>query len=185
MTWVTRCASSRSSSIWGYDHDGLPRVDIPAPRGVKSKRAARISDRPAIRPRPGEEGLSHLDVARHSDIAVTLQRLTKKRLRFAAITWGGAIDEHHCVEATYLGLLEEVGKGLGLLHRDLKMVFSGSPLTCRCCGETRDRLRAAGDRPKRFRSSVGQLASKRVKLRRLRLLAEHDESLNHQREHQP
>jgi hypothetical protein len=33
------------------------------------------------------------------------------------------------VEATYLRLFEAVGKGLGLPQRDLKMVFSLSPVT--------------------------------------------------------
>jgi hypothetical protein len=38
-------------------------------------------------------------------------------------------------------------EGPGLLQRDLKMVFSGLPLTRRCRGDTRDRLREAEDRP--------------------------------------
>src|SRR5271168_3830562 len=46
-------------------------------------------------------------------------------------------------------------------------------------------MREAGDSPMRYRSGVDQLASERVKLRCLRLLAEHDEAFNHIREHPP
>src|SRR6266849_3814922 len=89
------------------------------------------------------------------------------------------------MEAAYLRLFEAVGEGLGLLHCDLKMLFSGSPLTRRCRGETRDRMCQAEDRPKHHRSSADQLANQRVKLSSLRVLAEHDEALNRKREHQP
>jgi hypothetical protein len=40
----------------------------------------------------GEERLSHLDVARHSDLRVGSERLAEQRLRLFAITWGGAIN---------------------------------------------------------------------------------------------
>ena len=39
-----------------------------------------------------EKSLGHLDVARHSDIRVNLQRFAEYRLRFFAIIWHGAID---------------------------------------------------------------------------------------------
>src|SRR5260370_29503139 len=65
------------------------------------------------------------------------------------------------------------------------MFFSGFPLTRRCRGDTRDRLREAEVRPKRYRCRVHQLTNERVKLSSLRLLAEDDEALNHQCEHQP
>jgi hypothetical protein len=64
------------------------------------------------------------------------------------------------------------------------MLFGGFPLTCRCRGDTRDRLREAEERPKQHRSSTDQLANKRVKLSSLRLL-EDDKSLNHRSEHPP
>jgi len=44
------------------------------------------------------------------------------------------------MEAVYLRLFETVGKGLGLLQRGLKMVFSGFPLVSGRRGDTRDRL---------------------------------------------
>jgi alkylation response protein AidB-like acyl-CoA dehydrogenase len=68
------------------------------------------------------------------------------------------------LEATYLRLFETVGKGLGLLHRGLKMFFSGLPLTSRGRRDSCDRLREAEDRPQHYRSSIDQLASKRIKL---------------------
>src|SRR6266404_1740528 len=89
------------------------------------------------------------------------------------------------MEATYLRLFEAVRERLGLLHRDLKMLFSGLPLTCCCRGETRDRMGQAEDRPKHHWSSADQLAKQRVKPSSLRMLAEHYQALNHQREHQP
>ena len=85
-------------------------------------------------------------------------------MRFFAITKGAAINQHHCVEAAYLGLFEAIGKQLGLLYCDLKMIFGGFPLTSRCRGDARDRMSEAEDRPKRHRSSADQLASERVKL---------------------
>ena len=65
------------------------------------------------------------------------------------------------MKAAYLGLFEEVGKGLGLPQRDLKVVFGSSPLMCRCRGDTRDRLREAAVRPKQNGSGADQLTSKR------------------------
>src|SRR6267378_712030 len=65
------------------------------------------------------------------------------------------------------------------------MLFSSFPPTCRCRGDTRDRLRKAEDRTKHNRSSAEKLRNKRVKLCGLRLLAEHDEALNHESEHPP
>ena len=65
----------------------------------------------------------------------------------AAITWSGAIQQHHPVEAAYLRLFQNVGEGLSLLHRDLKMVFSSFPLKSRCRSDAGDRVREAGDRP--------------------------------------
>src|ERR1700735_5886880 len=106
-----------------------------------------------------EQSLGHLDVARHSNLRVTLQRFTEQRFRFLAITCGGAIDQHHCVEATYLRLFEDVGQGLRLLHCDLKMPFSGFPLTACLRGVSRDRMRQAKDRPKHPRSNAEQLAN--------------------------
>src|SRR5579862_464777 len=89
------------------------------------------------------------------------------------------------MEAANLRLFDAVGKGLGLLHRDLKMLFSGLPLKRRCRGHTRDRLREAAARPKHYGSSADQLTNKRVKLSSLRLLAEHDEALDHINKHPP
>src|SRR6202035_2791936 len=80
---------------------------------------------------------------------------------------------------------QDIGRGLSLLQRDLKMLFSGLPLTCRRCGDTRDCLREAGDRPKHYSSRVYQFANKRVQLRSFLLLAEHDEALNNKRKHKP
>jgi hypothetical protein len=101
-----------------------------------------------IEERPGDP-----NVAGHSDLRVALQRFPDQRLRFFAIAWGGAIHQHHRMEAAYLGLFEAVWKRLGLLHRDLKMLFSGFPLTCRCRGDARNRMHEAGVRPKHHRSS--------------------------------
>src|ERR1700722_6767401 len=43
----------------------------------------------------------------------------------------------------------------------------------------------AENRPKHHRSSAEQFAHQRVKLSRLRMLAQHDEAFNRKREHQP
>src|ERR1700722_11768264 len=112
----------------------------------------------------GEERLSHLDVARHCDLRVTPQRFIEQRLCFFGITFSGAINKHHGVEAAYLRLFEAIGKGFGLLHRDLKMLFAGLPLARRGRSDTCDRLGEAGDRPKQYRSSVDEFANKWVKL---------------------
>jgi hypothetical protein len=40
----------------------------------------------------GEERLGHLDMAGHSNPRVSLQSFIEQRLRFLAITWGGAIN---------------------------------------------------------------------------------------------
>jgi hypothetical protein len=67
-----------------------------------------------------EKRLRDLDMARHTDTSVSLQRLAKQRSRVFAITWSAAIQQHHCVEAASLGPFEAVGKGFCLLQRDLK-----------------------------------------------------------------
>ena len=74
------------------------------------------------------------------------------------------------MEAAYLCLFEEVGKGLCLLQCDLKMILCGFPLTRRRRRDARDRLREAEDRPKRHRSNVDQVTGERVKQRSLRML---------------
>src|ERR1700730_12454750 len=65
------------------------------------------------------------------------------------------------------------------------MLFSSVPVTRRCRGDTRDRLREAGERPEGYRPGADQLTSERIKPRSLRLLAEHDQALNRKREHPP
>src|ERR1700731_3408931 len=89
------------------------------------------------------------------------------------------------MEAAYFSLFEPVGKGLGLIHRDLKVLLGGFPLMCRSRGETRDRLREAPNGPKHHRFGAHQFLNERVKLCSLRLLADHDKSLNNSREHPP
>src|SRR6266851_2227208 len=86
------------------------------------------------------------------------------------------------MEATYIRLFETAGKGLSLLHCDLKMLFCGSPLTCCCRRDTRDRLRETEDRPERHRSSADKLTCKWVELASLGLLAEHNKALNYHRD---
>jgi hypothetical protein len=78
-----------------------------------------------------EKRLRDLDMARHTDTSVSLQRLAKQRSRVFAITWSAAIQQHHCVEAASLGPFEAVGKGFCLLQRDLKVIFSVFPPTRR------------------------------------------------------
>ena len=65
------------------------------------------------------------------------------------------------MEAAYLSLFEDVGKGLCLLQGDLKVGFGGFPAMCCCGGETRDRLREARDSRERYRSGADQLTSER------------------------
>src|SRR5260221_10400277 len=89
------------------------------------------------------------------------------------------------MEAIYLSSFGEIRKEIGLPNRDLKMLFSGFPLTCASRGESRDSLCIAWDRPNHYCSSVDQLASERVKLSCFRLLSEHEKALDHQREHPP
>src|SRR6266566_562683 len=64
------------------------------------------------------------------------------------------------------------------------MLCSGLPLTC-CRSDTCDGLRKAEDRPKRHRFSADQLANQGVELSSLRLVAEHEEALDHKREQTP
>src|SRR5271154_868461 len=97
----------------------------------------------------------------------------------------GAVSQHHRMEAPYLCLFDPVGKGLCLLHRDLKMLFSGFPLMCPSRGEAGDSLRVARYRPGYDCSSVDQLAHHRVKLSGLRMLSEHEKALDNRPEHPP
>ena len=87
------------------------------------------------------KGLRHLEMARHPDERIGLKRFTKYRLRLLTITGCVAIEQHHCVEALYLRFFENVGKGLGLIRRDLKMLFRGFPLMRPSRRETGDCLR--------------------------------------------
>src|SRR5712692_2181655 len=89
------------------------------------------------------------------------------------------------MKAAYIRLFETAGKGIRLLHCDLKMLFSGFPMASGRGGDTRNRLRETEDRPERHRSSADQLTCKWVELASLGLLAEHSEALNYQREHPP
>src|ERR1700719_800593 len=95
----------------------------------------------------GEGRLGRLDMAGHSNPRVSLHSFIEQRLRFFAITWGGAIKQHHRVKAAYVGLFEAVGKGLSVLKRDPKVSFSSFPLTCRRRGDTGDRMSETVDRP--------------------------------------
>src|SRR6202035_1096190 len=132
-----------------------------------------------------EEGPSHLEVAGRSDLRVALQRFSKQHLRSFAITWRCAIHQHHCMEAAYLRPFETLRKGFCVLRRDLKVTFSGFPPMRRCRRDTRDGLCEAEGPPKRYRSGLDQFTSQRIKLRSLRLFAEHDEALNRRCQHQP
>jgi len=78
-----------------------------------------------------------------------------------------------------------VGNRLRLLQRVPKMILGSFPLMSRGRGDTCDRLREAEDLPKHYRSGIDQLTNKRIKLPRLRLLTEHNEALDHEREHPP
>ena len=89
------------------------------------------------------------------------------------------------MEAANLRLFQAVGKRLGLLKRDLKVIFSGFPLTSRRRGDTRDRVGEAVNWPEGYCSSLEQITNKWIKLCGLPSLAEHGETLNHQREHKP
>src|SRR5208283_5663446 len=100
----------------------------------------------------------------HPDARVCFERHCQHSTSAFPIRESSAFHQHHCVEAAYLGLFEEVGKGLGLMQRRLKMIFSGSPLTCRCRANACDRMREAKDREQRYCSGVDQLANQRVKL---------------------
>jgi hypothetical protein len=66
------------------------------------------------------------------------------------------------VEAAYLLLFEDVGQGLSLLQRDLKMLFSGFPLARRNYRDTRDgpceNARAARAEWKQHRASSNTAA---------------------------
>jgi hypothetical protein len=132
-----------------------------------------------------EEGLSKLAMSVHPDSRVSLPRFNEQLTRFFLIALGSTIHQHHRVEATYLSLFEMVGKGLGLLHRGLKMIFSGFPLMRRCGRDAGNRLRETEDRPQRHRAGMEQLTGSWIKLPSLRMLAEHNETLNHKCEHQP
>src|SRR6202008_1624591 len=89
------------------------------------------------------------------------------------------------VEAPYLRFFEAEGERLRLPQRGLKVVFGGFPTTRCRGGDSRDRIGKAADRQKRDRSSADQLVYQWVELPSLRMIAEHDEALNDQREHQP
>src|SRR5262245_55636017 len=87
---------TRSWPDWPRHHD--PNAGI---NDERTKRSVLI-----------EEGLSNLAVAAHPDSGVSLPRVGEHPARSLAITWSGAINEHHCVKATDLSLFEMVGKGL-------------------------------------------------------------------------
>ena len=117
----------------------------------------------------------------HSDVCVGLECYSQHSTSAFAICGCSALHQHHRVKAAYLRLFEDLRKELGLLQRGLKMLFGGLPPTCRCRGDTRDRMCQAKDWEKCYRSGADQLTSERVKLSSLRLLAEDDEALNHRR----
>jgi hypothetical protein len=71
-------------------------------------------------------------------LPVSRQRRAEQRPRPFRIAPGGALQQHHCMEAANLGLLQAMGKGFGLLHRDSEMRFGGFPLTRRLHGNTRE-----------------------------------------------
>ena len=56
-----------------------------------------------------KERLSHLDVARHSDLLVAPERIPEQRSRRFAITSGGAIQQHHSMKAADFSLSEQWG----------------------------------------------------------------------------
>jgi hypothetical protein len=75
-----------------------------------------------------EESLGQLHVAGHSDPGIGIECFADQCPRSFAVPWSGAVDQHHSMEAAYLGLLDQVRKGFRVLHRDLKMLFGGVPL---------------------------------------------------------
>jgi hypothetical protein len=89
------------------------------------------------------------------------------------------------MKALDVRLFKHMGKGFSLPHSHLKVIFSGFPLTCRCRGHTRNRVRKPEDRPKHYRSGINQLTNQGIKLPSLRTLTQDDEALNYEREHPP
>src|SRR5258708_19908597 len=57
----------------------------------------------------GQQVPGYLNVAKHSDIRVGLERFAEKLSRFCAITLGGSIHQHHPLEPTDLPLSEPNG----------------------------------------------------------------------------
>src|SRR6202011_5712898 len=94
-------------------------------------------------------------------------------------------EQHHTAETPYFSFFEEVRRRCGLFQRYLEVPLSGFPLTCRARGDTQDRLREAQDRPKRHCIRRKQLTRKRIELPGLRSLAQHEQTLDNQREHPP
>src|SRR5208283_181583 len=134
---------------------------------------------------PSHQSFDEVAMTGHSDACVGLERYCQHSTSAFAICGRSAFHQHHRVKAAYLRLFEDLRKGPSLPHRDLKMLFSGFPLTCRRRGETRDRMRQAEYWEKRHRSTADQLTSERIELSCLRSLAEDDEALNHGRQHRP
>src|SRR5271168_5239721 len=100
---LTRSSATPSSSQWGrnsWRRHLAARFRVPS--GSRSRRQI-FSD-----------GLSHLDVARHPDKRISLQRLPEQRLRSFAIAWDAAVPQHHRLEAAYLSLFEAIGKEISL-----------------------------------------------------------------------
>ena len=68
------------------DRGGAPRITEERRYTQSRKQADRRTGQ-----RLSEKSSGHLDVARHPDLRVSLQRFSEQRLRLFAITWGGAI----------------------------------------------------------------------------------------------
>src|SRR5580704_7195770 len=132
-----------------------------------------------------EEGPGHLDMTRHSDTPVGVRRFAQQLSGFFVIVASGAIDQHHRVEAAYLRLFELIGKTLGLLRRDPKVVLSVFILTCRCCGNPGDRLRETREAPKRYRTGGDKFTNQRIELAGLRSFADDVQALDYQGQHPP
>jgi hypothetical protein len=91
----------------------------------------------------GARGPGDLGMTWHSDSGVAIQRRIQKAAGPFAVLRCVAIEQHRRMETIDFGYFEAMGKGLSLPHCDLKMVPRSFPLTCRCRGDTCDRLRKA------------------------------------------
>lgn len=132
-----------------------------------------------------EERLGHSAVAGHSESNVACLRFDEQSARPSAIAASVAIEQHHRVEAIYLGPLQPVREMLRLLRCHTEVLLRSLPLPAGSGCGSGDRLTEARNRPYVDRPGLQQLKRKRIELGGLFSFAQRNQALDDQQKHVP